>query len=495
MEHFRLRNLSKILWAALLISLPVTSFRFIPFLGAGTFVRPLAIYPLVLLLPVLLLRVYKKDLRQPFPSEFMILLLLGISAVGSFFLGAFHPPIALGGVDYFDRALRALVTLGLGAAFYVAAAWSNQDVEDGHFTVRWLMVGLLATIVWSGVQFYGLNHNWRPTLTKLQALFSARGLVKNKRVSGFAYEPSWLAGQIVALYMPWLFAALIVKTKHLSDRIYNWLAKNVPSIASIDLVNLALFACSLIVILFTYSRSGLVMTVITMLITYFFAGKAHRAAVWAWFMAGFIRRPGFKVVLPRILSIILIVAVLIGAASFLMDKGYIAAFANTSSESVSDYITAIYLGPRIAYLQASLAGFTKQPFFGVGPGASGFYIYQNIPIWALAGNPEVARQLSPSTNIFPNPKNLPVKLLAENGLIGFGLYLVFLLSMVRISAKLLQGDDAQRWIGCVGIFSITAIFMLGFSQDSFAMPELWIIPGILTGIYNFKNISFQRQAP
>ena len=42
------QKLSRILWGATLLTLPVTSFRWFPFLGEGTFVRPLSLYPLAL---------------------------------------------------------------------------------------------------------------------------------------------------------------------------------------------------------------------------------------------------------------------------------------------------------------------------------------------------------------------------------------------------------------------------------------------------------------
>ena len=49
-------KLTRILWGAALLTLPVTSFRWFPFLGEGTLVRPLALYPLALLLPLLLIQ-------------------------------------------------------------------------------------------------------------------------------------------------------------------------------------------------------------------------------------------------------------------------------------------------------------------------------------------------------------------------------------------------------------------------------------------------------
>jgi hypothetical protein len=38
-----------------------------------------------------------------------------------------------------------------------------------------------------------------------------------------------------------------------------------------------------------------------------------------------------------------------------------------------------------------------------------------------------------------------------------------------------------RWLAAAGIFALTAIVLQGISQDSFAMPEMWINLGILVG--------------
>ncbi len=62
---------------------------------------------------------------------------------------------------------------------------------------------------------------------------------------------------------------------------------------------------------------------------------------------------------------------------------------------------------------------------GRGLGADGFYIYQNLPDWIMTMVPEIASQLSPTSTLYPNAKNLYVRLLAETGLIGFVLFLGF----------------------------------------------------------------------
>ena len=123
---------------------------------------------------------------------------------------------------------------------------------------------------------------------------------------------------------------------------------------------------------------------------------------------------------------------------------------------------------------------------GVGLGASGFYIYDHLPDWALTTVPEIARQLSPENRLYPNPKNLYVRLLAETGLIGFFVFIAFLFSVLGDGLNVLGSKTTfGRTLGIAGIFSWFAIALYNITQDSFATPNIWINFGILVGMTAF----------
>ncbi len=89
----------------------------------------------------------------------------------------------------------------------------NRNEEDLRFSIKWLLAGFVLDILWSGVQalaFYTPLLK-KVTVTHWQRVFSMRELVKTNRVSGMAYEPAWLAGQIATLYLPWLLASLLTR--------------------------------------------------------------------------------------------------------------------------------------------------------------------------------------------------------------------------------------------------------------------------------------------
>jgi O-antigen ligase len=116
-------------------------------------------------------------------------------------------------------------------------------------------------------------------------------------------------------------------------------------------------------------------------------------------------------------------------------------------------------------------------------GASGFYIYDNLPDWALTFVPEIARQLSPENRLYPNPKNMYARLLAETGLIGFALFMIYLFSVLGDALRALQGNTIfLRYLGIAALFSWIAILSYNATQDSFATPNIWINFGILVGM-------------
>ena len=97
--------------------------------------------------------------------------------------------------------------------------------------------------------------------------------------------------------------------------------------------------------------------------------------------------------------------------------------------------------------------------------------------------PEIAKQLSPDSHLYPNPKNLYVRLLAECGLIGFILFVAFQLHVLGdILSLRLRAESWTRFAATAGVFAWIAITLYNLTQDSLATPNMWIAPGILAGL-------------
>ena len=470
----RTDQLMRLLWAAALVTLPVSSFRYFPIFGESTLVRPLAVYPVALLFALLLLQWLRGTIRFPWAGSTILLFVFALAVLAATGAGAVFAPIPMRGQTYFGRALRAWASLSIGMLFFLSAAAMNRTQADAKFTCRWILVGFGLTLAWSALQamtFYtGLLD--KETVTHWQLAFSMRELVRTNRISGLAYEPAWLAGQIATLYAPILFAAILTGLRLTSAR---WLEP-------------ALLALAFALVLATYSRGGILIALGAAALTLVLAGGGALRAGWSWFLYG-LRRSG-RGALSRIGLVVLIVAVVIGTFAFLSQKNYFRRLWEISAGSFGEYIIDVNAGARTAYAVGALASFHQHPLTGAGLGASGFHIYQNLPDWSLTTVTEIARQLNPANLLYPNAKNMYVRLLAEAGLAGLIFFIVFQGSVLADSLTGLRRAGWQRFLGIAGLFAWLAISLYNITQDSLTTPNLWLIPGMLAGL----SLEFQ-QAP
>ncbi len=364
------------------------------------------------------------------------------------------------------RVVRAWATVFIGLVFFIAAVWMNRNEDDLRFSLKWLFAGFIIDVLWSGLQgatFY-LHIFPKPLVTHWQRAFSMRELIRTNRISGLAYEPSWLAGQISTLYLPWLFASLLTGIRITR---FKWLEP-------------ILLVLAVLLLLATFSRGGLVTVAGTVVLTFLIAGRRQTRVAWNWFVAGFHRG---RELVWRLAVVLLIAGTASGALLFLGQKGYIARLWNTQASSVEDFLIQNSAGARVAYIWGSMGAYQEHPWTGVGLGASGFYIYRNLPDWVLTTVPEIARQLSPDSALYPNPKNLYVRLLSETGLIGFFLFLAFQFSLLADAFTALNQKSALwQYLGIASVFTWVALIFYNMTQDSFAIPNLWINLGILVGI-------------
>ena len=459
-------KMARFLWGAALFTLPVTSFRYYPLLGDSTFVRPLALYPIALLMLVSLIQFLRGKVSIPRAGVLVPLAAFVLFTLTASSFGAWLDPLPMRGQEYVGRVIRAWATVAIGLSFFASALWMNRNEDDLCFSVRWILAGFSMNVLWSGVQMLAL---YTPLLEKetvsfWQLAFSMRELTTLDRVSGMAYEPAWLAGQIATVYLPWLFAALLTRVHVTRFAWFEWI----------------LLGCAGLLLLTSLSRGGLLTAGVALVLTFLLTGRNELRTAWTWFRSGFKKGSG---VFVRAGIIVVVIGALAGAILFLSKNNYVARLFNSDADSVEEFIVDNYAGARGAYTFGALGAYKKSPFFGVGLGASGFYIYDNLPDWAMTTVPEIAKQLSPQSHLYPNPKNMYSRLLAETGLIGFALFFIYLFSMLGDTLRALQGNTTfSRYLGIAMLFSWIAILLYNATQDSFATPNIWINFGILAGM-------------
>lgn len=462
-------------WVALLLTLPVTSFPYFPvWAGLGeTIVRPLALYPLALLLVLDLVPYLLRGGRLPrITAPLLWFALVATVATAVALLG---PTPDLRGQTPPDRAFRAVVTLAIGLSFYLTTLRMTADWDAARRSIRWMWIGVGIAVAWGLVQGSRLLFRWPSyiPINAVQRLLSVRDLHLT-RVSGFAYEPSWFADQLAGLALPFLIASVITGFHLFTPR------------RGGRILEVLFLAASLLVLVLTYSRGGLFAFVLSAAVAWLaLLGFSRARAPGGDRHAPQPRKAGRANLMVRIGGRILLVAGVLAAAGTLLSRsGYFSLLWTRLGQAgdLRAYLASVGGGSRLALAEAAWEVFEERPFTGVGLGESGFYLLDHLPEWAADRDVEIRSLVVDTSIAFPNPKNLWMRLLAETGLIGvllFGSFLVaFLLGCLCL---LSQGSPRARFIGVAGIMSWVAILLEGVSLDSLALPTMWVALGITSG--------------
>jgi hypothetical protein len=466
LSNQQLEKWMQTLWGLVLLTMPVTSFRWLPDVMGTTHVRPMAFLPLALLVPVLGVYLLKnRNFRFPRATAPLIGFLL--VAMISTLIGLYYAPLDLRGQTYWEWAIRAWLSLAIGMGFFWVAVLLSRSEEFLRRSLPWLYAGLAATIVWGIVQAIAIHTPLLDVkaISNIQLLFSIRGVIDN-RVSAFAYEPSWLADQITVLYFPWLFAALVTRMRITK---YQWLE---PA--------LTLGAVGLL--LLSYSRSGVIGLLVSVAVALLTVGRGLLVSIWSWFWGPFVSSeiPGRW---NRTLILGLVVAALGVTFWWLNRYNYFASLWRADlSNGLVNYVRAISAGPRVAYIEAGMQIFNLHPWFGVGLGGSSFYLFDYLPHWALTDPYEIALQFSPDSNIIPNVRNLISRLLSETGIIGFMTYSVFNISILASIRKMfLSRKKLMVYASVAGLTAWPAIILRQFTLSTLTAPVFWVSLGMVVG--------------
>ena len=453
----------KILWAVFLVSLPISSFPYFPGgVGGDTLVRPLALYPLAALLVLVTLpRLFTK----PIPRTVLPLAAFALVALASTVLAharGIDPNI---NVSVASRSVRMLLTLALGGAFYLTVTLTPDSEAMLRFSLRWLFVGLILALIWGSLQaVYVLKFNpaYFDFLSKLQKFVSTRRLFA-RRVSGMTYEPSWFAEQIAFLWMPWLFAAVIS-----NQTVFGWRFRRLT-------VETMLLPWAAVILMFTYSRSGLAYFVIQLILAVLLWPRKKRVKVRNW-----------KILFKRVAQVGLILVILV-AIAFLVGtrNNYFSRLWRfwSDEEATGTYFQYIAFSQRFAYWETAYQLFEQYPVLGIGLGNFTFYFEDALTDRPLRPTPELLRKFVPEEGHHPIivTRNLLARILVETGLLGTATFLAFLVAILGSVGYLWMGPTPeQRFWGRAGLLGLVVFVGVAFSVDSFAIPNMWILFGLVT---------------
>jgi hypothetical protein len=462
------------LWIGLVIALPISSFPFFAKVLHTSSVAPAAgIF--VLLLAIIWLPVYvlKKGI---FPFQVKPFLFFTLFCILTIALAFFRKAPYYPGSSVIPNSIEALATLGMGFLFFLISTSLPRDTKAICTTLRVLNWSGAAMLGWSLIQFI----IWLPAndfpqwMRDIQGIFSTTVLF-DKRTTGFASEPSWLAHMLNLVYLPYWLAATIKRFSVHKVKLWILTAENV------------LLFLGIIVLFLTFSRGGLVAFMLVLAFLFIRLNvKFVRWIVTKWKL----KRTTLIGVSIGLIMMALYVGVGI-AGLFVLSKidprmETVFQFSSSEDNAIVKYVDNLQFGERVAYWQTGWNLFNDYPIAGVGLNFSGAYFPQYLP--AYAWQLSETRELLFRTENLLNIKNLWTRLLGETGLIGISLFLAALFVILMTAIDMTKGKDKQRTaVGWMGILMLIALIGEGFSVDSLALPYYWFTLGLVTATWRWNQ--------
>ena len=454
------------LWVLFVLILPLTSVPLIVHLVHSDVVAA----PSALLLPFLLAALLIPFLirRETFPSQavplILTVLILLITTVFSFIYAI--PEYK--GNDPLRSSVMAVLTLFVGAGYYLVSLLRHKNEEKLRTTFQLLSISGAAVCLWTLLQafFWYKDHHYPSWMQQIQFTLSIGSLYRQRFV-GFTLEPSWLAHQLNLLYLPFWFAASLTGYSAFRFRL------------KFLTVERALFLVGMLVLFLTLSRVGLA----AFLITVAFALLVFLKRLISRLAGIFPREKQALITAAAVIGIILLLAAAAyGILRLLMKLDFRMAGLFTidwkgRSDPVLYLAEKLSLAARFIYWDGGISVFNAYPMSGVGLGHAGYYLprYLNDYAYRLV---EV-RDLLYRSNTLLNIKSLWIRILAEGGILGFSCFFIWYLRSLLGNMLGLHGADQLRstaaWMGC---FTLLAFLLEGFSLDTFALPYLWFSTGI-----------------
>lgn len=148
-----------------------------------------------------------------------------------------------------------------------------------------------------------------------------------------------------------------------------------------------------------------------------------------------------------------------------------------------NYFEYLGFGARYTYTETAYQVYEDYPVLGVGLGNYAFYFDEKLPDRPLAAIPEVLRLVVPDsgTNRLITPKNLILRIMAETGMLGLVTFIAFIMAILGCALYLWFSPKSEvKFWGVGGMLSLIAFSLIVFSFDSFAIPNMWVVFGLIT---------------
>jgi hypothetical protein len=477
------------LWAILFIGLPITSFPPITRLTGAT-VAPFSAIPLAVLLLVWFLPYLFRRGNLPKETVPFIAFTLLVIALAAF--AFFNEEGTFRNRTLFDQTIRSFIPFAIGLAFFITTSAWHKDSIMLRRSLQWIHVGGFLLLVWAVVQaivVYKFQWQYPPLLEAIKsALVTQSQMTGNPRLSGLTWEPSWFAHQLNMLYLPLWLAASYQRTSVF------------PKLWKMSVENVFL-VIGMVVFFLSSPRIGGAACMLMLLFLFI----KFNLAVYRWIIRRLsplwvtFKQQGLIKLGIGILLVILFLGIYAGFSAITLKivserdwrVGLLVNSPLTQSEisklSALDENTLYYLGLRFAFVERTVYWmdgwriFNDYPLLGVGLGNTGFYFMDHLP--AVGWSTFEVRAIAYRDTSLPNTKSMWYRLLAETGILGFSIFVVWLLVLwSSANASLRSRDATLRTIALAGQLSLLAYVFEGFSVDTFGLPYLFLMAGMIASV-------------
>lgn len=405
---------------------------------------------------------YKGRIKFPQQSLFIHLLILFLGWIFiSTFLNSFSIYQSyIKKTTGFSRFIRQLISLSIALIIFITSY--NIIIS---YTVRKMFLTIRKVFFYSFVvvAFYGFIETLVIyfnviQLKPLALLFDYLPFIdiyldfKGVRISSITYEPPFLAIYLITI-AGWMFSYIITSTG---------IKKYIPT--------LLVFALTF----FSGSRTALIVILLQFIIFVAIVFTVSNR-------------------LRKIINQFLIVVGFLVIILFVFNGKKITNAIETKIESLNfkeNLTTNISNKSRLGIQYTSLLIFLENPIFGVGFGQQAYHARNKYPKWATANNYEFSLfYLNDKVKSFPPGYNMYTRLLAETGIIGFGIFtllMILILYQTIISVK--RRAQKEKTVSIVLLISFVGFIINWLQFDSFRVYGFWICLSILIAQLNENRI-------
>ena len=483
------RGLNSTLIFITLLGLPLTSFPFI-IKYTGSEVAPFSAIPIAMLLIVWFIPFIVRRGKLPVesvPLIYFVLICVAVTGLGLFMDGFYSKD-----KNFLYQSTRAFVTLGVGLSFYLIFATWEQDLKTYKQTLQILYLTGGVLILWSLVEGFLLAGSrainlpkWMLDIKNLLVVQSPNVLYSN-RISGLAFEPSWFVRLFNLIFFPIWLSSVYQRRSIFKFRLWKFIVED------------GLLVFAFVVFVLAAPRIGMLALVLMLTyLSFLFLQRVHKN-ICLKLIRRFKSSEGQQRLIKSLVALavlltflILMVAFIFGFMTFaaqwdwryalFFDGSFLSEELQLLFPLTEDSILTI--GHKLAFQERLIYWITGWEIFndypmGVGLGNAGFYFWDRAP--GIAHNSLEMRNLVYRAGFMTNTKNIWVRLLAESGIFGFALFTTWLYIVWRSAHLIQKGKDSiYRIMGLAGKLFIFAYLVEGFSMDSFAMPYLWVMTGLI----------------